>query len=368
MPYNNFYNNAFSFRESTVRADEGVEGAILVDSVLLRESVLDYKDVDGGIQKITLDSLNDEKFLNALGGIAVFREHPNDMIDSENFNSAVYKSIGSVVNARLENFEGVNAVIGTLRITDPNLVEEVRAKKINSGSLGYYADVIERNGVRLQTNLRPNHFCLTTRPRDEKVVLFNSTPNSVKEKTMDKVEMLSTLKEFFSSKKAEDETLVIRKDVFNSFADSIIGCVADKEVAKKLSTLQGEQMLSHFDSVLSVRKDIFNSEEESVENAEDELESLKKENSELKKEIEDLKSKENSCEEDKEKENENSCEETKEEEKNEDSSKEEEETENSCEEESKEEKQNSVKITTTSVTNSASDLSSQLASKLNSMF
>ena len=360
MSQDNIFYNGFLFRESTIRKDEGVDGAILVDSVLLRESTLDYRDTNGGMQKITLESISDDKFLNSLGGIAVFCEHPRQMVDSENFNSSAYKSIGNVVNARLENFEGSNAVVGTLRITDPNLVEEVRAKRINSGSLGYYADVIEENGEKVQKRLRANHFCLTTRPRDSKVVLFNSTPNSVKEKKMDKVEMLSALKEFFNSKKAEDETLVIRKDVFNSFSKALIACVSDKEVAEKLSTLQGEQMLSHFDSILSVKKDIFNSEEE-TENSNDELESLKKENSELKEELQSLKEKENSCEKEEPKENSES-EESKGEEK-------EEPKENSESEESKaEEKENSVTITTSEVKNSSSDLSAQLASKLNSMF
>lgn len=344
MPQDNIFYNGFLFRESTIRKDEGVDGAILVDSILLRESTLDYRDTNGGMQKIPLESISDDKFLNSLGGIAVFCEHPRQMVDSENFNNSAYKSIGNVVSARLENFEGSNAVVGTLRITDPNLVEEVRAKRINSGSLGYYADVIEENGEKVQKRLRANHFCLTTRPRDSKVVLFNSTPNSVKEKKMDKVEMLSALKEFFNSKKAEDETLTIRKDVFNSFSKALIACVGDKEVAEKLSTLQGEQMLSHFDSILSVKKDIFNSEEE-TENSNDELESLKKENSELKEELQSLKEKENSCEE------------------------KEEPKENSESEEPKgEEKENSVTITTSEVKNSSSDLSAQLASKLNSMF
>ena len=368
------FNNSF-FETSTIRDDEGIEGAILVDSILLREGVLRYGDKQNLIPK---ESLNEE-FCNSLGGLLVFKEHPNELINAENFNSLVRKSIGTIISAKQEVKNGVNVITGTLRITDPNLVEEVRTRKVRGGSLGYYADMSFMNGLDAQVNLRPNHFCLTTHPRDDGVVLFNSTFK--KGDTMDKAEVANIVKEVLNSQ-TEQDSVVLNKKFLNSFVKTLSSYITDEKVVSRLDALDSVDSLNFIDTAMSLRN-IFknesddkkeeNSEDESKENACD----FEKENSSLKEKINSLQAeldsikknsedkKEESNSEDESKENSES-EDKKEESNSEDESKENSESEDK-KEESSEEKTNSVEIKVP-VTNSNDTDFSKLASRLNSLF
>lgn len=286
-----------NFLGSTIREDKGVHGAIFVDSILIRESELDYAN---GKQAIPFESIADKEFLNSLTGLLVFNEHPKDMVSAENFNALSRKSIGTIVNAEVRNMNGDNVVYGTLRIADTSLIKDIKERRITGGSMGYYADNINMNGKNTQLHLKPNHFCLTNNPRDRGVKIFNSN----KGENMEKQEFVSAMQEVLNSQ--NKDSIVISKPVFNSLMQTIGSKIVDDSVSKALASKDGLDKIHYLDSALSI-KNIFKNEDDEKAKAEEaektnsELEESKKENSELKEklnsitaELEALKAKTNS--------------------------------------------------------------------------
>lgn len=253
------FNNS-NFIQSTIRNDDGIKGAIFVDSILLRESELQYGDETN---KIPLQEIVNKDFLNALQGLLVFDEHPDKMLDSENYNALARESVGSIVNAEYRELNGDNVVYGTLRITNPKMIEEVKTRQVRGGSLGYYAGVDETN---TQRNLKPNHFCLTRYPRDEGVVIFNSNKKG-------------------ENMELKENEIIVSKSMLNSFIGQIGEKIVDVKVKSILNSKSSDlDKLSFLDSVLSI-KDIFNSEEVKKDEP---VATKEVENS---KEVEDLKAK-----------------------------------------------------------------------------
>lgn len=341
-----------NFLGSTIREDSGVNGAIFVDSILIRESELEY---NNGTQSIPLESIADESFLNSLKGLLVFNEHPAEMVSVDNFNALSRKSIGSIVDAEIRNMNGDNVVYGTLRIADTSLIDDIKNKRITGGSMGYYADNIMQNGKNTQVHLKPNHFCLTNNPRDRGVKIFNSNKGD----KMEKQDLVLAMQEVLNSQHKDD--VVISKPFFNSLMQTIGAKIADESVSKTLASKEGIDKLHYLDSILSI-KNVFRNEDEDKKNEEEakekenELEEAKKENSLLKEklnsvtaELETLKDKLNSEEEEKE----NSDDEDKQE--------------NSDYKEYDSEKKNSVTINTkVAVTNSSENEFAKFASIANS--
>lgn len=341
-----------NFLGSTIREDSGVNGAIFVDSILIRESELEY---NNGTQSIPLESIADESFLNSLKGLLVFNEHPAEMVSVDNFNALSRKSIGSIVDAEIRNMNGDNVVYGTLRIADTSLIDDIKNKRITGGSMGYYADNIMQNGKNTQVHLKPNHFCLTNNPRDRGVKIFNSNKGD----KMEKQDLVLAMQEVLNSQHKDD--VVISKPFFNSLMQTIGAKIADESVSKTLASKEGIDKLHYLDSILSI-KNVFRNEDEDKKNEEEakekenELEEAKKENSLLKEklnsitaELEALKDKLNSEEEEKE----NSDDEDKQE--------------NSDYKEDDSEKKNSVTINTkVAVTNSSENEFAKFASIANS--
>ena len=340
-----------NFLGSTIRDDDGVAGAIFVDSILIRESELDYPN---GKQDIPFASIADDKFLNSLKGLLVFNEHPAEMVSADNFNALSRKSIGSIVHAEIRNMNGDNVVYGTLRIADTSLIDDIKNKKITGGSMGYYADNIMQNGKNTQVHLKPNHFCLTNNPRDRGVKIFNSNKGD----KMEKQDLVLAMQEVLNSQHKDD--IVLSKPFFNSLMQTIGAKIADENVSKTLASKEGVDKLHYLDSVLSI-KNIFRNEDEEKKNEEESkekensLEEAKKENSLLQEklnsvtaELEALKAKLNS-----EEEKENSDDEDK--------------KENSEDKEDDSEKKNSVTINTkVAVTNSSENEFAKFASIANS--
>ncbi len=345
-----------NFLGSTIREDNGVVGAIFVDSILIRESELDYPN---GKQDIPFTSIADDTFLNSLKGLLVFNEHPEEMVSAENFNALSRKSIGSIVDAEIRNMNGDNVVYGTLRIADTSLIDDIKHKRITGGSMGYYADNVMQNGKNTQVHLKPNHFCLTNNPRDRGVKIFNSNKGD----KMEKQDFVLAMQEVLNSQHKDD--VVISKPFFNSLMQTIGAKIADESVSKTLASKDGVDKLHYLDSILSI-KNVFRNEDEEKRNEEEakekenELEEAKKENSLLTEklnsvtaELEALKAKLNS-EESKEEEKENS--EDSDEKENSDDSKEDD-----------SEKKNSVTINTkVAVTNSSENEFAKFASIANS--
>lgn len=265
----NFFNA--TFQQSTIRPDDSIVGAILVDSILLRESELPYGDTTN---IIPADSIKDENFINALNGLLVFKEHPTEMVKAGNFNSLAKESIGTIFNAHYAELNGDKCVMGTLRISNPQAVAEISAKRIKGGSLGYMANVVNENDSLVQRNLIPNHFCITYNPRDKEVVLLNSKKGD----SMNKDEVIALIQEVTNSQKQEDE-IRVPKAVFNSFMQVIASRIEDKQVVEFMNSKVGVDKMQYLDSILSI-KNVFNSETAK------EVEELKNENEELKKEAE----------------------------------------------------------------------------------
>lgn len=317
-----------TFRDSTIREDSGIKGAIFVDSILIRESELPYSN---GYNLIPLSSIKDETFLNNLKGLLVFKEHPRDMINVDNYEHFAKESVGSIVNAEYKNIEGDNVVYGTLRITNPRIIDDLKNKKINGGSLGYYAKTIDLNGKPTQIDLKPNHFSITQSPRDKEVIIFNSEDSTLnKGVKMTEKEMAELIDAQVTKRiKAELEmqnsviknsnTIEIPLAKFNGFMQTIGSRIADNDVRAIFNSKEGLDKLDFIDNALAVR-DIFNLDSEDKKDNEDDsedkkekkveaevsLEELKKENSLLKEQLEKIK---NSIEESKEKDKENSEEE-----------------------------------------------------------
>lgn len=273
-----------TFQQSTIRPDDSIVGAILVDSILLRESELPYGDTTN---IIPAESIKDENFINALNGLLVFKEHPTEMVKAGNFNSLAKESIGTIFNAHYAEVNGDKCVMGTLRISNPNAVAEISAKRIKGGSLGYMANVVNENDNLVQRNLVPNHFCITYNPRDKEVVLLNSKKGD----SMNKEEVMALIQEVTNSQKQQDE-IRVPKAIFNSFMQVIATRIEDKQVVEFMNSKEGVDKMQYLDSVLSI-KNVFNSETSKA------IEELKNENEELKKEAEE---KANECDKD-EKEN-----------------------------------------------------------------
>lgn len=331
-----FFNS--TFRQSTIRPDESIAGAILVDSILIRESELLYGDETNFIPK---ESISDINFLNSLNGLLVFKEHPRDMVNANNFNQLASEAIGIIVNASYGEMDGDSVVLATLRVSKPEAVDEIANKRIRGGSLGYMANVINENGKKVQKGLIPNHFCITYEPRDKGVYLLNS-----KGEKMSKDEIVSIVTEILNSKAVENENVIVPKEIFNSFMQVIHSKIEDEEVKKICSSKHGIDKMTFLDSVLSI-KNVFNSE-------------TIKENEALKEELEELKEAEQKENDDTKNIVENSDEEIKE---NEDS-KEEEAKEN---EEEVEEKQNStfVDMPKQEIKNSTNSCNQELNAILN---
>lgn len=237
-----FMNSLFSFVESTIREDSGVKGAILVDSIILREGYLDYPN---GKQNIVFNTIDDKGFVNNLSGVLVFREHPNEMVTSENYASLAGKSIGTIMNATYKDYCGKEVVWGTLRITDPKAIEDIRNRRLRGGSLGYFANIEGDT----QTDFKPNHFCLTDSPRDSGVVLFNSKNlNQIQGDTMD----------------LKENEIIVSKSVLNSFLGQIETKITDTKVKAILNSKTSDvDKLNFLESICCVN-DIFNSVKEEV--------------------------------------------------------------------------------------------------------
>lgn len=281
------------FVESTIRNDDGVNGAILVDSLLIRESELPYNDETN---LIPLDSISDKDFLENLKGLLVFKEHPKTMVNTTNYATRAGESVGSIVNAEIRNMDGDNVVYGTLRITDPQMIDDLKNKRIKGGSLGYYASNEIRNGKTTQIGLKPNHFCLTHYPRDKEVIVFNS--NQSKGDAMTKDEVVELVNSIVATQ-AKSNDITISNEVFNSFMQTIGSRIKDENVKAIFNSKVGIDKLSFLDNALSM-KDIFMNSEAEAEKAEDEAkenendeekEELEKENSMLKEKIAELEAK-----------------------------------------------------------------------------
>lgn len=243
-----------SFIESTIRDDKGVNGAIFVDSILIREAELPY---GNSTNKIPFHSIADKEFINSLNGLLVFKEHPSEMVSSENYNSLATQSVGSVVSAELRQLNNSNIIYGTLRITNAEMIDDIRNKRINGGSLGYYANTILENDKEIQVNLKPNHFCLTHYPRDREVVIFNSK----KGVSMDKKEIIEIVNSVLAQNAKDDNFVSIPKEVFNSFMQVIESRIKDTNIKSICNSKSGLEKLTFIDHALSM-KDIFNSDTE----------------------------------------------------------------------------------------------------------
>lgn len=244
------------FVKSTIRDDKGVSGAILVDSILIREAELPYGDKTNFIPA---ESISDSEFIHSLNGLLIFKEHPDDMVDKDNYSKLASQSIGSIVNAEYREMDGSHIVYGTLRITNANIIEDIKNRRINGGSLGYYAQTQIENGKETQINLRPNHFCLTHHPRDRGVTIYNSTQN--KGATMDKQEIVEIVNSVLQSHTKSKETIEIPMATFNSFMQVIESRIKDNSVKAICNSKTGLDKMAFIDSALSI-KDIFNSEDE----------------------------------------------------------------------------------------------------------
>lgn len=272
-----FYNSTFI--PSTIRKDDGVDGAIFVDTILIRDSNLKYGDE---YNKIPAESIKEDSFINALKGLLVFNEHPREMITSENYNKYASISIGTITNAEYRENENEKVVYGTMRITNPNAIELITKKIINGGSLGYKAHIDSSQGIKVQKGLKPNHFCITQIPRDSGVKILNSSKGA---KTMDKSVILEAMSEFHNSR---SDVVSLDKGLFVGFMQTLGARIQDKQALEVFNSKSGVDKLVFLDSVLTI-KDVFNSDSDEakakLEAKIDELETIKKEleakNSEL---------------------------------------------------------------------------------------
>lgn len=331
-----FFNSVFL--PSTIRKDDGVEGAIFVDTIIIRDSELVY---GSETNKIPAESIKDDEFLNALKGVLVFNEHPKDMITAENYNKYASMSIGTIVNAEYREQNNDKFVYGTMRITNPSAIDAISHKVINGGSLGYKASIDESQGVKTQKNLKPNHFCITNVPRDGGVKIFNSN----KGEKMEKAEVLEMIKEFHNS--SMKDSIIVDKTSFNNLMQVLGARIVDENVKSIFNSKDGLDKMKFLESTLCI-KNIFNSEDEKAksEELEKKVEELEKKNSELEEKLKETEKKE---EEKKEEPKENEDDSKKDES---DKKEEPKENEGECKEEKKE---NSIRMQEKEIKNANSD-------------
>lgn len=270
-------NSYLDFRESTIRPDDGIEGAILVDCVLISEANLLY---DENYQKIPAHELKNKSFLESLHGINIFINHPELMLSADNYGM-IYKSVGSIVSARVTEEDNLVSIVGTLRIIEPNTIELIKSKQLNGGSLGYYAQVIDTPSGKMQINLKPNHYALTNKPRDKRVQLFNSKEKGKMNDTFDKESIEKLVIQTINNSYDKQGDIRINRNLLVSLLNSIEDVIPSEKVKNELKTSDTLQKAQLLNSYFKVGEGI-------VKNSEDEktIEQLRKENDELRLKLE----------------------------------------------------------------------------------
>lgn len=334
-------------RASTIKEDDGIKGAILVDCVLIREGNLQYPE---GMQTIDKNSIDDPHFIELLKGVPVFIGHPA-MVSSNNYGIMMSESVGSVVDAWLSSDEHGLLIKGTLRIAQNDAIDLIKNKHYNKGSLGYFAKTINEGGKLYQRELKPNHYAITNLPRDERVEIFNEErTNAMTNIPVDANQIASLVDDYLKAKDNKEMTIETdRRDIEKILKiielylpDHIKASIANLDLLKKISFLstyidtgiadkemttsapaptpipkQEEVVQEKQVEVKEVKEDKGNEEKEVKEEVkEEEIKEVKEEDKEEKKEVKEEDKKENK-EDGKEKEEKEIKEEKKEEEKEE---------------------------------------------------
>lgn len=251
----NFFNS--TFLPSTIREDKGVDGAIFVDSIIIREATLQYPNDTYKHQTISSNELQDSEFLEALNGLLVFDEHPLEFVDSANYNRLAQTSIGTIVNSEYKEINGDKLIVSTLRIANENAIKKIKNREIRGGSLGYSCDMLLRDGVE-QINLKPNHFCITQYPRDDGVLILNSKKQG---ELMTTEEVKALINEALVMQNKHNDDLIVSKKVINSFLQTISGQIKDESIKNSLNGKSEIEKIHFLDNILSVNAKVFNSDE-----------------------------------------------------------------------------------------------------------
>lgn len=247
MEITNSYTLLGEKKPSTVQEDIGIDGGITVKAILLKEGLLDYSDVKMGSLKVPSEELITPEVIEAMNGLPVFKGHPDKSWDIDQLDDVKEKMVGVVAKAASENIDGEQCITGVLRLFDREVINEVKDKQLNSGSLGYKCSL----DGKTQKGIRPNHFALTNIPRDSGVVLYNSIQKDTA--MSDNKTMLDAIQQIVSTEIKNSRALdkpadvTISRDGFekimNSFEKSLQGTkkgVGYIEVLNSISDPEGK--------------------------------------------------------------------------------------------------------------------------------
>jgi len=120
---------------------------------------------DGDMTEIEVDrpekEVFDPKTLASFENVPITIEHPENNVDSDNYNSL---SVGYMRDIHKGTYNGQPVMLGTAVITDSEGIEKVESGELTNLSCGYDCDIDDDKNPK-QTNIRGNHIALCEIPR-----------------------------------------------------------------------------------------------------------------------------------------------------------------------------------------------------------
>ena len=120
---------------------------------------------DGDMTEIEVDRPEEEVFdpktLASFENVPITIEHPENNVDSDNYNSL---SVGYMRDIHKGTYNGQPVMLGTAVITDSEGIEKVESGELTNLSCGYDCDIVDDKNPK-QTNIRGNHIALCEIPR-----------------------------------------------------------------------------------------------------------------------------------------------------------------------------------------------------------
>lgn len=120
---------------------------------------------DGDMTEIEVDrpekEVFDPKTLASFENVPITIEHPENNVDSDNYNSL---AVGYMRDIHKGMYQGQPVMLGTAVITDSEGIEKVESGELTNLSCGYDCDIEDDKNPK-QTNIRGNHIALCEIPR-----------------------------------------------------------------------------------------------------------------------------------------------------------------------------------------------------------
>lgn len=156
------------------------------DAIIARTGSYDYLEseiVDGGdkhkIVKVfrTDDEVFDPKAIASFENKPFVDNHPQEDVSLDNFRDL---SKGFMRDVRRGTGDLSDCLICDIVVTDPETIEEIKSGRKRELSLGYDANIVEKDGNYYMTNIRGNHLALVDSGRAGCATIRDSAQEIIK--------------------------------------------------------------------------------------------------------------------------------------------------------------------------------------------